>query len=98
MKTMGKIDDIFIKNLPTIDLHGYDRDSARVATVDFVDEACLMGWREIVIIHGIGSGIVKQSVQEALAHNHKVVNYYIYGSNIGCTVVHVDCNQERNLC
>ena len=31
-------DIIFINKLPTIDLHGYDRESARVATNDFVRE------------------------------------------------------------
>lgn len=86
---MGRIDDIFIKNLPTIDLHGYDRDSARVATNDFVDEAYSMGWNQIVIIHGIGSGIVKLAVQEVLSKNHKVLKHHVYGSNVGCTIVYV---------
>ena len=29
---------IFIDNFPTIDLHGYDRDTARVATNDFIND------------------------------------------------------------
>ena len=89
MKKMSEIDDIFIKNLPTIDLHGFDRDGARVATNDFVDEAVLMGWGEVVIVHGIGSGIVKMAVQEALFRNKKVVNYHVYGGNVGCTIVQI---------
>lgn len=83
------MEDIFIKNLPTIDLHGYDRDSARVATNDFVDESYSMGWNEIIIIHGIGSGVVKKAVQEALAKHHKVLNYHIYCGNVGCTIVEI---------
>lgn len=84
---MRDFEDIFIKNLPTIDLHGYDRDSARVATDDFVIEANSMGYREIVIIHGIGNGIVKQAVHDALAKNKMVLNYHVYGMNVGCTIV-----------
>ena len=90
MKKLKEMDDIFIKNLPTIDLHGYDRDGARVATNDFVEEAVLMGWEEIVIVHGIGSGIVKMAVQEALFRNKNVMNYHIYGGNVGCTIVRID--------
>lgn len=83
------INNIFLDRLPKIDLHGYDRDSARVAVNDFIDEAIMMGYSEIVIIHGIGSGIVKEAVQETLARNKKVLCYHIDGMNNGCTVVKV---------
>lgn len=89
MKKLREMEDIFIKNLPTIDLHGYDSESARVATDDFVEEAVLMGWREIVIIHGIGSGVVKEVVHKTLFRNKRVSNYHIYGGNVGCTIVQI---------
>ena len=82
-------EDIFIKNLPTIDLHGYDRDSARVATNDFVREATLMKWEEIIIIHGIGNGIVKESVHDTLRRNRMVLDYHVYGMNVGCTIIRI---------
>lgn len=47
-------DVIFIDNFPTIDLHGYDRDSARVATNDFINDNIKMKNDIIVIIHGRG--------------------------------------------
>ena len=53
--------DMFLEMLPKIDLHGFDRESARVLVNDFVEEASQMGYSEILIIHGIGSGIVKKS-------------------------------------
>lgn len=81
------INDIFLERLPKIDLHGYDRDSARVAVNDFVDEAVVMGYDEVIIIHGIGSGIVKNTVQEVLSRNKMVLSYHIVGSNVGCTLV-----------
>lgn len=86
---MRKFEDVFTKNLPTIDLHGYDRESARVATNDFVDDAVKMGYDKIVIIHGIGSGAVKESVHHTLAKNRLVVSYQLNGMNVGCTVVNV---------
>ena len=32
------MEDIFLKNLPRLDLHGYDMETARVATNDFVND------------------------------------------------------------
>lgn len=83
------VNDIFLERLPRIDLHGYDRESARVAVNDFVDEAVMMGYNDVVIIHGIGTGIIKQAVQETLGKNKKVLSYRIDGINIGCTVVKI---------
>ena len=41
----------------------------------------------IVIIHGIGSHIVKTSVHEALKRNKYVLEYKLYNYNVGCTIV-----------
>lgn len=83
------VNDIFLERLPKIDLHGYDRDSARVMVNDFVDEALAMGYEDVVIVHGIGSGIIKETVQDTLKRNKKVLNYHIDGMNNGCTVVKI---------
>jgi len=48
-----ELNDIFLDRLPKIDLHGFDRDSARVRVNDFVEEAYLVGYDEILFIHGI---------------------------------------------
>lgn len=83
------MDNIFLKGLPTIDLHGYDRQSAVVATNDFVDENIILKNKKLVIIHGKGKKIVKNAVHEALKHNKNVVNYYTDNFNDGCTIVHL---------
>lgn len=83
------VNDIFLERLPRIDLHGFDRDSARVAVNDFIDEAFLMGYDEVVIIHGIGSGIIRDIVKEGLSRNKKVISYHISGMNVGCTVAKI---------
>ena len=82
-----EIDDIFFESLPKIDLHGFDRDSARIAVNDFVDEGINMGYSKIIIIHGIGSGIVREAVHYVLSKNKKVFSYHLLGNNIGCTIV-----------
>lgn len=82
-----KVYDIFLDKLPNIDLHGFDRESARVITNDFINESFLLGHDRIVIIHGIGTGIVKEAVHQALSKNKKVLSYKVDNQNSGCTVI-----------
>lgn len=79
--------DIFLNRYPTIDLHGFDKDSARVAVNDFVDENVFLKQEMIVIIHGIGTGIVKKEVHDTLRANKKVIEYKTDNFNSGCTIV-----------
>ncbi len=84
---MGRVDDVFLRGLPQMDLHGYDRDMARVATLDFITENVLMGHKKCVIIHGIGDGIVKKAVHDVLRNNRNVSEFFLDSMNIGCTIV-----------
>ena len=79
--------DIFLNQLPKIDLHGFDREIARVMVNDFVDEAIVMKYSRVLIIHGIGSGVLKNMVQETLSKRKDILNYHIVAENIGCTIV-----------
>ena len=79
--------DIFLERYPKIDLHGYDRDSARVATMDFIDENIILGNETIIIIHGIGEGILKNEVHELLKHDKRVLEYKTDNLNNGLTIV-----------
>lgn len=85
---------IFIDRYPQIDLHGYDRDSARVATLQFIKENMKLKNEVFVIIHGIGMGIVKKSVHETLKKNKYVKEFKTYYYNDGCTVVLIDLNKN----
>lgn len=84
---MKPFEDIFLKHLPTIDLHGLDRDTARVYVNDFIDENRKLGKNQIVIIHGIGEGILKKEVHDTLKNNKYVVQYKLHTFNTGCTIV-----------
>lgn len=83
------MEDIFLKNLPTIDLHGFDTETARVATNDFIDDSVILKNNKILIIHGKGTGLVKNSVHEVLSHRKEVIKFHTDSFNPGCTVVHL---------
>ena len=80
---------MFISHLKSIDLHGYDRDSARVAINDFIKENVKLKNKEFVIIHGIGTGILKNITHETLKKNKYVKEYVICYNNVGSTLVRI---------
>ncbi len=88
-------DVIFIDSYPKLDLHGFDRESARVAVNDFIKDNIKLKNEIIVIIHGIGSGIVKNSVQETLRKNKYVLGYKLFPYNIGCTIAHLSIDKNH---
>ena len=89
----GKVYDIFLERYPKIDLHGYDRDSARMVANDFIEENIFLGNDTIVFIHGIGMGIVKKEIYELFKHHKKVIEYKTDNFNSGCTIVKLDINK-----
>lgn len=82
-------DVIFIDNYPKLDLHGFDRESARVATNDFINDNVKLKNDIVVIIHGIGSGIIKNCIHDTLRINKYVLGYKLFPYNIGCTIVNL---------
>ncbi len=88
---MKKLEDIiFIDNLPSIDLHGYDKETARVAINDFIKDNLKMKNEIITIVHGIGSGILRRRTHELLKKNKHVLDFKTYYYNNGCTLVLLD--------
>ena len=82
-------DVIFIDSYPKLDLHGFDRETARVATNDFIRDNIKLKNDIVVIIHGIGNGIVKESVHNALRKNKDVIEYKTFYNNNGSTIVKI---------
>lgn len=83
-----KLDEvIFIDTFPSIDLHGLDRDTARVKVLEFINDNIKMKNDIISIVHGIGSGIVKNEVHSTLKKNKNVLDYKLFFNNVGCTIV-----------
>jgi len=83
-----KLDEvIFIDSFPSIDLHGLDRDTARVKVLEFIYDNIKMKNDIICIVHGIGSGIIKNEVHSTLKKNKNVLDYKLFFNNVGCTIV-----------
>lgn len=78
---------IFIDSFPKLDLHGYDRETARVAIDDFINDHVKLKNKIIVIVHGIGTGILRQATKQTLKTNKNVDKYKTYYHNDGCTIV-----------
>ena len=77
----------FTYNLPTLDLHGVDRFYAKLKTNEFISDNYKLNNKKIIIIHGIGKGIIKESVHEELKRNKIVKKYYFDNLNIGQTLI-----------
>ena len=80
---------IFLDSFPSIDLHGLDRDSARVKVNEFINDNIILKNDIVVIIHGIGNGILKEEVHRVLRNNKSVLDYKIFYNNIGTTIVKI---------
>ena len=84
---MELIDTVYISNLPSLDLHGFDRDSARVAINEFINDNIKKKNKKIVIVHGVGEGIIKRETHNVLRRHKNVEDYAICYNNIGSTIV-----------
>lgn len=83
-----KLDDIiFVDNFPSVDLHGFDRETARVKVLEFINDNIKMKKDIICVVHGIGSGILKKEVHSTLKKNKNVLEYKLFFNNVGCTIV-----------
>lgn len=80
------------KNLPTLDLHGVDRDYARILINEFIEDSYKLKEERVIIVHGIGTGILKQETAKTLKTNKKVESYSLNNFNIGETIVNIKKN------
>ena len=86
---MSLDDLIFIDNLPKLDLHGLDRDTALVIINEFINDNIIMKNEFLIIIHGIGTNTLKNKTHEVLESNKNVIEYKLSMYNIGCTFVKI---------
>ena len=75
--------------LPTLDLHGMDREYARILINDFIHDHYLIGDQSVIIVHGNGTGIIKKTTQEVLKRNKIVEDFKIDNFNSGMTIVRI---------
>ncbi len=76
-------------NLPILNLHGIDRDYAKILINEFINDNYKIKNSKVIIIHGIGKGIIRKTTQETLKKNKFVEEYKIDIFNPGMTVVSI---------
>ena len=82
-------------SIPTLDLHGEIRGSARILVDEFINDNLKMGKYEIAIVHGIGEGILKKEVHDMLKKHKNVEEYHLDNFNSGCTLVKIHKNLDK---
>lgn len=90
IKEMYKQIDPFMKILPQLDVHGFTEDTVMTVVNDFINDCYKLKYRKIVVVHGKGQGILKKKIHDSLRKNKKVLRYYLYNFNIGCTIIELD--------
>ena len=78
---------LYRKNMPHLDLHGETKDGARYLIKEFLNDNYKMNKKEIAIVHGIGTGIIKKEVHRVLKESKIVEEYGLDNFNSGCTLV-----------
>ena len=64
-----------------------DREITRILVNEFIRDHYKMKTESVVIIHGIGTGVLKKTVHEELRKNKLVESFYLDFFNIGTTIV-----------
>ena len=77
------------KIYPTLDLHGEYAFSAEVLTKEFINDNISLGNKKLCIVHGIGEGILKDTVHKVLKEDKRIKSYKVDFMNPGCTIVEV---------
>ncbi|MDD3187769.1 MAG: Smr/MutS family protein [Bacilli bacterium] len=93
MKNLNSV--VFPDSLPSLDLHGYDRDYAKLMVKDFINDNIKQKIETFTIIHGNGSGILKRATHDVLRKNSNVLEYKINCFNSGCTIVLIACKKNK---
>ena len=69
---------IYIDNRPSIDLHGLDRDYARIKVLEFIKDNKILKNDIFCIVHGVGSGIIKNEVHNTLKRHKEVIDFKLF--------------------
>lgn len=78
---------------PDIDLRGMRGDEALQRVISFLDEAIMLGYRDVRILHGTGTGALRQLIRQYLSTNPVVATYadeQVQLGGAGITVVQLD--------
>ena len=77
----------FLNILPSIDVHGFTRETVYVPVSDFINDNIKLRNKNIVIIHGIGYGILRDEINRRFKMDKRVKKLYLSIDNAGCTII-----------
>ena len=78
---------------PEIDVRGMRGDEALQKVTAFIDEAVMLDSKDLRILHGTGSGALRQLIRQYLSTNPVIGSYndeQIQLGGAGITVIHLD--------
>lgn len=77
----------FLNILPSIDVHGFTKETVYVPVSDFINDNIKLRNKKIVIIHGIGYGILRDEINRRFKRDKRVKKLYLSIDNAGCTII-----------
>ena len=77
----------FLNILPSIDVHGFTRETVYVPVSDFINDNIKLRNKKILIIHGIGYGILRDKINRRFKRDKRVKKLYLSIDNAGCTII-----------
>jgi len=83
---------IFWNYYPKIDLHGEFAVTAYTVVHQFITDNVKLKNPYLVIIHGKGSGKLKEEVHFILSKDNRVLDFRLDPENLGQTLVHINVN------
>ena len=83
---------VFTSKSPRIDLHGENPEVIEYIILDFINYNLILGNEYIGIVHGKGTGAIKNKVYEILKKQENVIDFKLNNWNTGETIVHLKNN------
>ncbi len=87
---MNKIGSPFLSILPSIDVHGFTRETIYVPVNDFINDNIKLKNDKILIIHGLGKKILSTKIKLLFSKDKRVKKLYISNENLGCTIIELN--------
>ncbi len=78
---------MYLSSIRNVDLHGMDRITAIITVDEFINDLIRLREAKGVIIHGVGTGILRREVSNYLKYDKRIKEYKLDFMNPGCTVI-----------
>lgn len=80
----------FLNILPSLDLHGYTRDTIYYPISTFINDNLKLNNKKILIIHGIGEKVLSREIKILFKNDKRIRKMYISSDNVGCTIIELN--------